>query len=111
MKIQKLSFTIIHSTTITLPIWCAACVAHSQPACLLLCDVKTCWNSTFDMLTAAFEYHIVIDNVTGNKALKLHQYKLDNGEWEVIKDLLQVLKVSMLLHHVIHVNSTLSLDV
>lgn len=63
------------------------------------------------MLTVAFKYRAVIDDVTGNKTLKLHQYELDDGEWEVIKDLLRVLRVRILLYHVIHVNSMLSLDV
>ncbi|KAF8238215.1 hypothetical protein L208DRAFT_1076278, partial [Tricholoma matsutake] len=45
------------------------------------------------MLMVTFDYCIVIDNVTGNKTLKLHQYELDDGDWEVVKDLLQVLKM------------------
>ena len=50
------------------------------------------------MLMVTFNYCTVIDDVTGNKALKLCPYKLDDGDWEVVKDLLQVLKVSLLLH-------------
>jgi hypothetical protein len=100
MKICKLLFAIVHSTTITLPAWHAACVTHGQHVRLIPCDVKTHWNSTYDMLTVAFDYCLVIDNVTGNKTLKLRQYELDDGDWEVIKDLLQVLKVgSYLCHH------------
>ena len=45
------------------------------------------------MLLVALDYRAVIDNVTGNKALKLCQFELDDGDWEVVKDLLQVLKV------------------
>jgi len=48
----------------------------------------------------AFDYHIVINNMTGNKTLKLCQYELDDGDWEVVKDILQVLKVSVFpCHH------------
>jgi hypothetical protein len=86
---------------ITLPAWCVACAAHDQPTCLLPRDIKTCWNSTYDMLTIAFKYCTVIDDMTGNKALKLCQYELDDDKWEVVKDLLQVLKVSTLPYHVI----------
>jgi uncharacterized membrane protein len=95
MKIHKLLFAIVHSTTITLPVWRAACVTHGQRVHLTPRDVKTCWNSTYDMLMVAFDYRIVIDNVTGNKTLKLRQYELDDGDWEVVKDLLRVLKVSL----------------
>ena len=95
MKIRKLSFAIVHSTTITLPACRAACVTHGRHVCLIPHDVKTLWNSTYDMLTVAFDYRIIINNVTGNKTLKLCQYELDDGDWEVVKDLLQVLKVSL----------------
>ncbi|KAI9463009.1 hypothetical protein F5148DRAFT_982533 [Russula earlei] len=40
----------------------------------------------------AFEYCTIIDNVTGNKTLKLCQYELDDRDWDIVKDLLQVLK-------------------
>src|SRR5580693_6078707 len=71
MKIRKLAFAIVHSTTIALPAWRAACVAHGQPARILPRDVKTRWNSTYDMLIVAFKYRTVIDSVTGNRSLKL----------------------------------------
>jgi hypothetical protein len=98
MKIRKLSFTIIYSTTITLPAWRKACHIAGQPAHLIPRDVKTRWNSTYDMLKFALEYHSIIDSVTGNKSLKLCQYELDDGDWDVIKDLLHVLKVTMSPH-------------
>ncbi|KAF8233917.1 hypothetical protein L208DRAFT_1152494, partial [Tricholoma matsutake] len=63
-KICKLSFAIVHSTTITLPVWCAACITHGWHVRLIPCDVKTRWNSTYDMLMVTFDYHIIIDNMT-----------------------------------------------
>ncbi|KAF8221743.1 hypothetical protein L208DRAFT_1070882, partial [Tricholoma matsutake] len=45
-KIRKLSFAIVHSTTITLPAWHAACVTHGRCVRLIPRDVKTRWNST-----------------------------------------------------------------
>ena len=45
------------------------------------------------MLNVAVEYHEVIDDITANKSLKLWQYKLDDESWDIIRDLLHVLKV------------------
>jgi hypothetical protein len=45
------------------------------------------------MLKVADDYRAVIDDITANKTLKLRRYELDDQEWEVIVDLLRVLKV------------------
>ena len=45
------------------------------------------------MLNIALEYHKVINEITANKALKMRQYELDDEGWDIIKDLLRVLKV------------------
>jgi hypothetical protein len=46
------------------------------------------------MLNVAAEYREVIDDITANKSLKLRQYELDDEGWDIIKDLLRVLKVN-----------------
>ena len=109
-KICKLSFAIIHSTTI-LPAWHKACTANSCPIHLIPCDVKTCWNSIYDMLTVAFDYCTVIDDTMANKSLKLCHYELDDQDWEVIVDLLQVLKVCFFLPHQCTIQLMVSSDV
>ena len=45
------------------------------------------------MLMMAVKYHLAIDNITANKALKLQKYELDDDDWKIILDLVQVLKV------------------
>ena len=45
------------------------------------------------MVKMAFKFHPVIDGITADKSLKLCKYKLDDDDWKVIGDLLQVLKV------------------
>ena len=45
------------------------------------------------MLNIALEYHKVINEITANKALNMRQYELDDEGWDIIKDLLRVLKV------------------
>ncbi|KAH9003920.1 hypothetical protein EDB84DRAFT_1573220 [Lactarius hengduanensis] len=59
-KIRKLSFAIVHSTTIALP---------------------------------ACEYCIAIDNITANKSVKLRKYELEDEDWDIVHDLLRVLKI------------------
>lgn len=49
------------------------------------------------MLKMAFDYRLAIDNITGNKNLKLRKYELDDDDWEIISDLIRVLKVSACL--------------
>jgi hypothetical protein len=111
MKIHKLSFAIVHSTTITLPAWHAACITHGQYVHLIPHHVKTRWNSTYNMLIVTFDYHLIIDNMTGNKTLNLCQYELDDGDWEVIKNLLRVLKIGLYLCHHTWKTQTSWLDV
>ena len=51
------------------------------------------------MLNVAVEYHEVIDDITVNKSLKLWQYELYDESWNIIRDLLHVLKVISLIYH------------
>jgi hypothetical protein len=57
------------------------------------------------MLKVALDYHVVIDDITANKALKLRQYELDDSDWDIVEDLLQVLKVCVLPHPNMNDNS------
>jgi len=40
------------------------------------------------------EYCKVVNDITANKSLKLQQYELDDEGWDIITDLLHVLKVT-----------------
>ena len=44
-------------------------------------DVSTCWNSIFDMLVFALEYHVPIDEMISNQDLNLRKYELQDDEW------------------------------
>ncbi|KAG1729541.1 hypothetical protein EDD22DRAFT_788839 [Suillus occidentalis] len=61
VKLRKLAFKIIHSTTILLPAWKEILKDLNLPQRIMPRDVSTRWNSTFDMLTFALEYQQVID--------------------------------------------------
>lgn len=63
---------------------------------LLPRDVKTRWNSTYDMLDVALKYRKAIDMLCGNKANGLRSFELNEGEWRIARQLRNVLKVSAL---------------
>jgi hypothetical protein len=80
-------FAIIHSTTIALPVWRMTCAAHKLPIHLIPRDVKTCWNSTYNMAKAVLKYHSAINDIMANKSLKLRKFELDDDDWKIIGDL------------------------
>ncbi|KAI0245011.1 hypothetical protein BJV78DRAFT_1142419, partial [Lactifluus subvellereus] len=50
------------------------------------------WNSTYDMMAFVLNYRDAIDQLTGNRALKLRAYELNNEDWGIIEDLVAILK-------------------
>lgn len=45
------------------------------------------------MMSFALKYREPIDAITADKALKMRRYELDDDEWKVIKDLVDILEV------------------
>lgn len=97
VQIRKLSFAIVRSTTIALPAWREVCAANALPPRLIPRDVATRWNSTYDMLKVAIAYRAAIDDITADKSVKLRKYELDEEDWDIVRDLLRVLKVHLQL--------------
>src|ERR1700733_4490903 len=94
MKLCKLAFALKNSTTILLPVWYKVLTSLKLPHQMMPCDVATCWNSTFDMLKFAIQYHPEIDSMTAVWDLDLRKYELVPEEWEIATDLQDVLKAS-----------------
>ena len=61
--------------------------------CMMPRDVRTRWNSTFDMLDFAVEHIAPINTITGNRDMKLRKYELSEAEWDMARNLRDVLKV------------------
>ena len=58
-------------------------------------DVRTRWNSTFDMLEFALKYRSVINAYTADRKNNLRQLELSEREWAIAEQLCNVLKVSV----------------
>jgi hypothetical protein len=54
------------------------------------------------MLKFVLAYRAVIDKVTADKNLKLRKYELNNDDWVVIEDLVNVLEVCQFCFMYIH---------
>jgi hypothetical protein len=79
---------------IVLPLWFETLEKLKMKAAKMPRDVRTRWNSTFDMLAFALRYRAAIDDITGNKKADLRRYELDNEEWKVAEQLCSALKVA-----------------
>lgn len=66
-------------------------------------DVKTRWNSTFDMLDFAVEHITAIDTITADRDMKLRQYELSEDDWDVARQLRDVLKVCSYARHLVFI--------
>lgn len=60
----------------------------------LIPHVSTHWNSSCDMIDVGVEYQEAVDGITQHRDLGLRKFKLSDHEWEVLKELRDVLKVS-----------------
>ncbi|KAG1846707.1 hypothetical protein C8R48DRAFT_616145 [Suillus tomentosus] len=56
VKLRKLAYKIIHSTTLLLPEWKEVLTELNLTVRIMPRDVSTHWNSMFDMLNFAVEY-------------------------------------------------------
>ncbi|KIM50707.1 hypothetical protein SCLCIDRAFT_144797, partial [Scleroderma citrinum Foug A] len=90
--IRKLAFKIIHSTTIVLPAWDAACTELGLKQKRMPRDVSICWNSEFDMVDFRVLYDLVIELVMDKHRLGLGDFAIDEHKWELLRQLHNVLK-------------------
>jgi hypothetical protein len=56
-------------------------------------DVTTRWNYTYEMLSFAYSYCDAYNELTGNRDMKMQKYEIEDAEWEIVKQLADVLKV------------------
>ena len=68
-------------------------------------DVTNRWNSTYDMLKFSLAFREALDTIMGEKEMKLWKYEMDEEEWEIARQLCEVLKVSFSLLRKCHSNN------
>ncbi len=56
-------------------------------------DVTTRWNYTYEMLSFAYTYRDAYNELTRNRDMKMRKYEIEDSEWEIVKQLADVLKV------------------
>ena len=79
--------------TIILPQWFTILQELKVPQRMIPCDIRTRWNSTFDMLDFAVEHITAINTITGDRDMKLRQYELSEDDWDMTRPLRDLLKV------------------
>ncbi|KAG0699300.1 hypothetical protein DFH29DRAFT_809241 [Suillus ampliporus] len=94
LKLCKLSYKLINSTTILLPAWRKILLDLQMTPTNMPRDVCTRWNSTFDMLDYAVVHREVIDTVTQRRDLGLRKFELVDSDWEIVSQLQDVLKLT-----------------
>jgi len=57
-------------------------------------DIATRWNYTYEMLSFAYTYRDAYNELTSNRDMKMRKYEIEDDDWEIVKQLADVLKVS-----------------
>jgi hypothetical protein len=94
LQLRRIAYAIVNSTTLVKPRWEAVLQEVNLSQRLMLRDVSTRWNSTYDMLVFALQYRKAVDSLTGDRKLDLRIYEMDDAEWLVAQQLADVLEVS-----------------
>ncbi|KAI0755862.1 hypothetical protein BC629DRAFT_1272711, partial [Irpex lacteus] len=71
VKLRKIAFAIINSSTILPPAWRRITVKLKLPDRIMPRDVQTRWNSTYTMLAFAVQYQEAINEITGDRSMNL----------------------------------------
>jgi hypothetical protein len=50
-------------------------------------DMATHWNYTYEMLSFAYTYRNMYNELTGNRDMKMRKYEIEDSAWEIVKQL------------------------
>ncbi|KAF7300003.1 hypothetical protein MKEN_01322600 [Mycena kentingensis (nom. inval.)] len=91
-KARAITTKILHSTTILLPQWKELLEELDMGVRVLPRDVKTRWNSTFDLINTLLQYKRAVQQFTASADHGLRVYEIDSEEWTALADLRDVLQ-------------------
>lgn len=94
VKLCKFAHAVKKSTTILIPQWYKTLSSCHLPCHMMPHDVSTRWNSTYDMLLFALDFHPAINSMTAMCDLDPWKFELSPAEWGIAEELRDVLKVS-----------------
>ena len=95
VEICKISFVVKNSSTLILPEWKNILGCLNLASWMIPHDVKTWWNSTYDMLEVVVQYCSVINELTANQRFALQDYEMSLEDWKIAAQLCKVLQVSI----------------
>ncbi|KIM55486.1 hypothetical protein SCLCIDRAFT_134625, partial [Scleroderma citrinum Foug A] len=82
--LHKLSFKMIHSTTLVLLAWHDILNDLCMKITCMPRDIATRWNLLFDLLEYALKHQKEIFLVTQRRELGMRDFELSDNEWELI---------------------------
>ncbi|TRM64767.1 hypothetical protein BD626DRAFT_381696, partial [Schizophyllum amplum] len=87
----RLAYKIINSSTSLLPAWKAIMVNFDLVERVIPRDVRTRWNSAYDMIHFALEHRQVVDAFTYDFKNGVYSFRLDAAEWKILTNLDDIL--------------------
>nr|GAT44897.1 predicted protein [Mycena chlorophos] len=91
-KIRQLAFKVINSSTRLLPAWKQKLRELKLVVKLIPRDVRTRWNSTYDLLRFALKYRTAITKFTAERENGLRDLELSPEEWQILLQMCTILQ-------------------
>jgi hypothetical protein len=57
-------------------------------------DVATWWNYTYEMFNFTYTYRNAYNELCANRDMKMQKYEVEDSEWEIVKQLADIVKVN-----------------